>query len=230
RHLPCAPTVDLVATRPSLVRSRFSHGPLREGKLTGARVKYYAETRRRAAFLSVTLLLQIIQRAAAKRGEARAEDQPGVGEVRVRDDALGDDRARFAQIRRHELGAQIRRDVSGGAFLRLAVLPLIEAVSALPAEITRGHELGELLRHLGVPGGELLADGEADVQTHRVGELYRPHRHAERDRGRVERLGGDALVDQAQRLVDIGAEHPVDEEAWGILHRQRQLVDLADES
>src|SRR5262252_8843493 len=94
---------------------------------------------------SVALLLEVIERAAAKRREARAEDEPGVGEVGIRDDALGDDRARLAQIRRHELDAQVRRDRPGGAFLRLAVLPCIEAASGLPAELARGHQLGELL-------------------------------------------------------------------------------------
>src|SRR5262249_32157679 len=142
RHPPCAPTVDVVATRPSLVRTEILPWPIGRGQADGRPCEILL-INAACRVTSVALLLQIIQRPAAKRSEARAEDQSGVGEVRVRDDAFGDDRARLAQIRRHELDAQIRRNGTCGSSLRLAVLPRIEAVPGLAPEVARGDEFGE---------------------------------------------------------------------------------------
>src|SRR5688572_23069183 len=48
---------------------------------------------------SFSTRLYIVKRPAAERGEARAEDEPGVGEVGVGDHAVGDRGLRLAQVR-----------------------------------------------------------------------------------------------------------------------------------
>src|SRR3954462_13709403 len=48
-------------------------------------------------------MLQVVQRPAAERREAGAEDQAGVGEVRIGDDAFRDRALGFVQVRRDQL-------------------------------------------------------------------------------------------------------------------------------
>ena len=76
---------------------------------------------------------------------------------------------------------------------------------------------------------EFLADCDADIEPHHVGQFDRAHGHAEGFHGGVQRFGGDAFIDHAHGFVDVGSQHAIDQEAGRILHRQRQLVDLAHE-
>jgi hypothetical protein len=92
----------------------------------------------------------------------------------------------------------------------------------------KGNLVGEDLRHHGRLG-ERLACGEADVEADRVGELGRTHRHAEPLHRGVQRLRLVALVQQAKGVLHVRSEHPVHQEPGRVLHRQRQLVDLAHE-
>ncbi len=95
------------------------------------------------------------------------------------------------------------------------------------------HVLRQHRGHVGFRGDvfrQRLAGGEADVEADGVGELGRAHRHAEFFHRRVDGLGLRALVDHAEGVLHVGPEHAVDEEARRVLHRQRQLVDLAHEA
>src|SRR5439155_14648025 len=75
-----------------------------------------------------------------------------------------------------------------------------------------------------------LPGGQADVEPDGVGELGRAHRHAEVFHRAVERLWLHALVEHAERVVHVRPEHAVDEKSRRVLYRQRQLVDLTNES
>src|SRR6266851_1966409 len=175
------------------------------------------------------LALQIVQRSAAEGRETGSEDEPRVGEVGTGDDALGDRRLSFPEVGCDQLLGEFGRNAARGAFARLAVPPDVEAAAGFLTEISRGDELGELFRRLGAFTRQFLPHRETDVQAHRVGQLDRPHRHAERRDRRVERLRRDAFVHHAQRLVDVGTEHAIDEKARRILDRQGQFIDLPHE-
>ena len=52
---------------------------------------------------------RVLNRAAAKRREARAEDHAGIDQVRILDDALAEHGDRFIDQRQHQAILQIRR-------------------------------------------------------------------------------------------------------------------------
>ncbi len=114
-----------------------------------------------------------------------------------------------------------------------ALVPGIDALAGLAAQLPERDLVEQHLRRLRLAARsflrQLLAGGEADVQPYRIGELDRAHRHAEGLHRRVDGLGLDALVQHAEGVLHVGAEHAVDEEPRRVFHRQRQLVDLANE-
>src|SRR4029079_17858119 len=177
---------------------------------------------------------QVMQGAAAERREAGAEDEPGVDQLGIRNDAFREDRPRLGQI-----GLDQRVDErlvigSGLPLHRLVLLPAVDALAGFPAELAERDLVEENLRRFGLAAAgaflrELLARVQADVEADRVGKLDRAHRHAEGFHCRVDGLGLLALVQHAEGILHVGAEHAIDEKARRILHRQRQLVDLADE-
>src|SRR6185436_8316435 len=67
---------------------------------------------------SFSSMLHIVQRPAAERGEAGAEDEARVDEVGLGDDALLQHLLRFLQVRRDELLDEIRPVGVGRALLR----------------------------------------------------------------------------------------------------------------
>src|SRR3954471_19711271 len=113
--------------------------------------------------------LEVVQRSAAEGGEAGAEDEAGVDEIRVGDHAVGERRSRFSQIRLDQ--AVDQRLVVGVrlAFHRLAVLVAVDALAGLLAEVAERHFIREHLRDVRVPAGlarvlgEALAGGEANI-------------------------------------------------------------------
>ena len=94
--------------------------------------------------------------------------------------------------------------------------------------MTRGDKLCQLLRRRRVRR-EHLAYRDADVESDRIGELDRAHRHSELERRLVDGLGRDTLVHAAHCRHQVRREHAVDEESWRTFHRQRQSIDLPDE-
>src|SRR5205814_84628 len=125
--------------------------------------------------------LDVVQRSAAERGEAGAEDEAGVDEIRVGDHAIGERGLRFSQIRLDQALDQRLVVGVGLAFYRLAILVAVDALAGLLAEVAERHFVGEHLRDVRVAAGfagvlrQALSGGEADVQTDGVGELGRPH-------------------------------------------------------
>ena len=168
---------------------------------------------------------RVMERPAPERREPRAENRPGVDEVGVVDDAFGERRTRLGHERLDQPVGESRRHLAGRLLGHLAAWPRVEAAAGLPAEVSRVDELDEAARRLAA-GAEELADGDADVESHGVGELDRAHRHAERERRLVDGLGREPLVDRLHRRHQVRREHAIDQEARRALHRQRQLVDL----
>ena len=67
------------------------------------------------------------------------------------------------------------------------------------------------------------------VQPDHVGQLDRPHRHAEVNRRPVDGIEGDAFPGGMQRFEQVREQHPIDQESGTTAARQRQLVDAARE-
>ena len=67
------------------------------------------------------------------------------------------------------------------------------------------------------------------VEANGIGQLHRPHGHAEGARRLVDLLLGLAALHALQRRHHVGAEHAVDDEAGAALGDQRELVDGRDE-
>src|SRR4051812_4390992 len=154
---------------------------------------------------------EIVQRPATERREAGAEDESGVGEIGVGDDALVDGALRLAEVRRDQLLDELRTVRIRRSFDGAALFPAIDALAALLAELPCVYFALQEARHLHIARrfGERLASVQADVEADRVGELRRSHRHAERLHRRVERLGLHALVDQSEGVLHIRTEHAV---------------------
>src|SRR5438552_5237580 len=197
--------------------SKFSHGRSRRGKRPEKCDLFTAMSSRAKTQGSSGFALQIVQWSAAEGRETGTEDESRVAEVGTGDDAFGDRRLSFSEVGCDQLLGEFGRNAARGAFARLAVLPDVEAAAGFLAEISRGDELGELPRRLRALARQFLPHREADVQAHRVGQLDRSHRHAERRDCRVECLRRDTLVDHVQRLVDVGTEHAIDEKARRVL-------------
>src|SRR5919106_722409 len=123
--------------------------------------------------------LHIVQRAAAERCEAGAEDEARVHEIRVGDDALGEHRFGLSQIRLDQ-GVDERLVVGVGlAFDRLAVDIAVDALAGFLAEVAQRHFVRQNLRYGFDPFGQRFARGKANIKAHRVCKLSRAHRHAE---------------------------------------------------
>src|SRR5262245_37089236 len=85
-------------------------------------------TRSAGCLSSGSFSIQIVERAAAERRESGAENEPGIREIRVRDDALGDRGLGFVEIRRDQRVDQLLIVRVGLAFLRLAADPRVDAL------------------------------------------------------------------------------------------------------
>src|SRR6185295_20277836 len=99
---------------------------------------------------SALLLLfgEVVERAAAERCKSGAEDQAGVDEFGVRNDALCKNRPCFIQIRLYQrldhalvVGAWL-------AFYRLVVFPGVDALGGLAAGLPERHLVQQDLRRL----------------------------------------------------------------------------------
>src|SRR5256885_6362881 len=91
---------------------------------------------------------EIVQRSAPERGEAGAEDQAGVGEVGVGDDAFLDRALRLGEIRRDQALDQLVPIGVALAFHRLAFLPAIDALAGLLSELAGVHLVLQDARYL----------------------------------------------------------------------------------
>src|SRR5436305_9672732 len=114
---------------------------------------------------------EIVQRSAPKRREAGAEDQPGVGEGGVGDDASLDRALRLGEIGRDQPRDQLRPVGIALAFDRLAFLPAVNALAGFLSELAGVHLVLQEPRYLHIAGGlgERFAGVHADVEAHRRG-------------------------------------------------------------
>src|SRR4051812_3795045 len=80
-------------------------------------------------------MLEVMQRAAAERREAGAEDEAGVDEIGVGDESFLQHALGFLQVRLDQLVYELLPISVGLAFDRFAVLPRVDALSALLAEL-----------------------------------------------------------------------------------------------
>src|SRR5438067_9404176 len=92
-------------------------------------------TRSAGCLLGSLSMREIVQRPAAEWREARAEDEPGVGEVRVGDDAFLDRALRFAQVRHDQLLDERRLVRVRPALHCAALFPAVDTLSRLLAEL-----------------------------------------------------------------------------------------------
>src|SRR6516162_7981983 len=180
------------------------------------------------------VLSRIVQRPAAERREAGREYHGAVDGVFVCHDALAQAGDADVEHRQDETVGHLpgwRRSV--GVAERLAVLPLIEALAGLAAELALGDLLaqpGRDIGHLALETGvERLGDMHTDIEPDLVSELDRPDRHAEAGRGGVDGLALDAFVEQHHRLHEVGHQGAVDQEAGGAPGRRRQAIDATEE-
>src|SRR5258708_16315353 len=91
---------------------------------------------RSAGCLSGSLsMCEIVQRTAAERCKARAEDQAPIGQVGVGDDAFLDRALRFAQVRRDQPLDELRAVLVRPAFHRAALFPAVDALPGFLAEM-----------------------------------------------------------------------------------------------
>src|SRR4029077_13138987 len=124
-----------------------------------------------------------VQRSAAEGSKAGAEDYTCIDQIGALDDLLIAALLAFPKQRLDQLtpkALQFKGSVGllGDGLDRFAILPRIKTLARLLAELAGGHHLVELRaprrRQL-----EDVADVGADVETDGIGELDRPHRHAE---------------------------------------------------
>src|SRR3954470_21908718 len=78
-------------------------------------------------------MLEVMEWTAPERREAGAEDEAGVDEVRIRDDAFLEHFLRLGEIRRDQLFDQVRTVGIGLRLLCASVDPLVDALAGLLA-------------------------------------------------------------------------------------------------
>ena len=88
---------------------------------------------------------------------------------------------------------------------------IVKAAAALAAEPAGGHQFGQARRNLhGIVPRQNLRDCEADVESHRIGQTERSHRHAEIGGGPIDHGRLDPFADQGDGLEQIRHEDAVD--------------------
>src|SRR5258708_31087327 len=94
----------------------------------------------------------VVQRPAAERREARAEDEACIDEIGLRHDALVEHPLRLGEVGTNQLLDELGAVGIGRAFLRLAIHPAVDALAGLLAEAPR---LDIAAQHFGDRGGVL---------------------------------------------------------------------------
>src|SRR5437879_2763693 len=90
-------------------------------------------TRSAGCLLGSFSMREVVQRPAAERREARAENEPGVGKVGVGDDAFVHRALRFREIRRDQLLDELRPVLVRPAFHCAALFPAVDALAGFLA-------------------------------------------------------------------------------------------------
>ena len=173
-----------------------------------------------------------MQGPAAKRREARRKYRTGIEQVSVRDDVLAQAGDRLIEHRQHQpiLEVRGRRAPAAWRAHRLAILPGVETLAALAAHFFLRHELRKDLRRAATERRrEHIADVQAHIETHHIGQLDRSHRHAEALARGIDHIGSDPFLERKDRLIDIGHQDPVDDKSWRAGAGQRELVEFARE-
>src|SRR5262245_16267819 len=93
---------------------------------------------------------EVVQRPAAERREAGAEDETGVDQLGVRDDALGEHGLRLGDIRLDQRLDELLVPSAGLAFHRLVLFPGVDALARLAAELAERDLVDQHLRRLGL--------------------------------------------------------------------------------
>src|SRR5574340_445969 len=147
--------------------------------------------------------LQIVEGAAGVGREAGAENHAGIGQIGIGDDAFAHAAGRRLQQRFDDTLGEPGWHPTRLRLHRLALVIGVETAPAPLAQMPRADQFGDLARRLARRPGQALARRHRDVQPDGIGELYWPHRHAERQRGFVYRLRRKALVYAAQLLQHV---------------------------
>src|SRR5687768_13557901 len=116
---------------------------------------------------SLSTRLEVMDRSAAERREAGAEDEPRVHEVGVGHDAFAQHGLGLSQVRLDQLVDELRIIGVRLSLHRLAILVAIEALSGFLSEVAELHFVCEHLGHLACLA-ERLACGQADIEAHGI--------------------------------------------------------------
>ena len=148
-----------------------------------------------------------MHRPAAEGRKAGAEDHAGIDVIGVGNDPVGKRALAFVEHRLDQLAAkavELGVVVDGLLALGLAVLPDVEALAGLLAELAGAHQTRQriVLRRA---GAKLGADLIGDVETDHVHELERSHRHAEFERGPIDLVARRAFSVTAHGLHHVRA-------------------------
>ena len=172
------------------------------------------------------------QGAAPEGRKARAENHARIEQVGVLHRGLAQHGDALVHEREHEAVREIRRCLhrAGVGLHGLALPPLVEAPAALAAELLRG-EMPREARQGGRRAPEFPRDNcthmLADVAADDVGELDRPHRHAEVHGDPIDERAGNAFLEREHGLLQVGRENAIDDDARRTAAGERQLVDPA---
>ena len=169
----------------------------------------------------------MLDRAAAERGEAGAEDHAGIEQVAVGDHAVvqaGDglveqrqDQAVFQVVRRLVVLRHLRLH-------RLAVLPPVQALAVLLAALAGLHRRQRRRQCQAQERRQLRAHALRHVQADGVDQFDRAHWHAELHRGLVDDRTGNAFGVGGGGFQHVREQHAVDQEARRAGDRHRELV------
>ena len=174
----------------------------------------------------------IADRATREWREPGAEDDAGVQQIGVGDDAFVQAGDGLVDERQQQPIGEIAVEGGAAAVLdRLAVgVVRVEAAPVLTpsspfATFARSSSGSGAVEH----AAQDLGNVQRDVEPDAVGELDGTHRHAERFRRGIDALEAVAVGVRVQRLQHVRRQQPVDDEARCAAARQRQLADARHE-
>jgi hypothetical protein len=181
----------------------------------------------------------VVERSAAERRKPETEDGGDVAVARAPDDPVAGRSRGFVEHHQHEplddLGGtgpavRVRADQLVDGRIDAALLStgvFVEALPRLPAEPPVLHHPGERRRRRKAIAEGLVHDARhllRDVHPHFVEQRDRADREAELHHQVVDLVDGDALLQQAARLVHVRCEDAVDPEAGAVLHHDGGLA------
>src|SRR6185437_1188727 len=149
----------------------------------------------------------VVDRAATEGCEAGAEDHPGIQQFGIRDHVIVQASHGFVEHRQDQAFFKIGGLAVAGIDLRLlglAVLPHIETLAIFLATLAALHLVGDAGGKFQVEEWtEFLAHGQCDVESYRIDQFNRSHRHAEAFARPIDRGIRNALGVAAHGLQEV---------------------------